>query len=357
MKKNNSFLYILLIGAILLVASCKKFAPEVLPMTPIEIGVADSYESLDENTTLSIPVKFTAPGDSAIASAVYKVVNKRATNNASVVTLVQSPAVPIAFDGKAVNTTINVPVRTGLMSVVIIITDKAGRMSSKSINVKNVSPSKANVKTLTDVVMSTDPADNKNFLSIYEQTPVFGRADAITKQSRVDFILVNMSGARLISTNAYGAGTTYYDASKVALAGFTTLTYGFLSSNRAVVNRANFSKINTDEDLTKFMNDSIIAIPSSGGINYNIINADRRVSDVWGVSSAERGLLIGWGYRSHPTASAVILNEAFGLIIVKSVTQKTNGHYIATLDIKAHSKDQRADYSATPIAPYPPYPL
>ena len=353
MKRNKSLPFIIiLIALVSFFTSCKKFEADALPMTPINVGT-DTYASLEENSTLTIPIKFTSPSDSGIASAGYKVVN----NRASEIALVQSPLVPLSFRGKVVDTTIKVPVRTGLQAVVIIIYDKAGRMSSKSVNIKNVVPSKANVKTLTNVVMSTDPADNQNFFSFYEATPVFGRATALTKQEKIDFIAVNMGGARFISLNAYGAGTNYYDASKVALAGFTTLSYAFFSSNRTFVNRTNFDAIATDADMTKFLNDSVMGIPSLGGANYNIINADRRVSDVFGVSTVTKGFMMGWGYRSHPTATAVILNEAFALVLVKSVTQKANGHYVVTFDIKAPSTDQRVDYSATPISPYAPYPL
>lgn len=353
MKRNSIPYIVILIAAISLFASCKKFDAKALPMTPIDVGGKTSYESLDENSVLTIPIKFTSPCDSGIATAGYKVVN----NRASEILLVQSPLIPIGFHGKIVDTTIKVPVRRGLLSVVVIITDKAGRVSSQGIDVKSVNPSKAAVKTLTDVVMSTDPADNQNFFSFYESTPVFGSSVALTKQARVDLIAVNMGGGRLISTNAYGAGSTYYDASKVALAGFSTLTYTFLTSTRTFVNRANFDAIKTEADLTKFLNDTVIAITPLGGANYNIINADRRVSDVYPAANAEKGFVIGWGYRSHPTATAVILNESFALIIVKSVTKKANGHYVITFDIKGPATDQRADYNATTIAPYSPYPL
>lgn len=322
-------------------------------MTPISVGSTESYASLEENSTLTIPIKYTSTSDSGIASASYKIVNNRASD----IALVQSPPVPLSFKGKVVDTTIQVPVRTGLQSVVVIIYDKDGKMSSKSVNVKTVVPSKAAVKTLTNVVMSTDPADNQNFFSFYETTPVFGRAEALAKQARIDFIAVNMSGARFISPNAYAADANYYNASKATLAGFTTLSYAFFSSSRAYINRANFDAIATDADLTKYLNDTIIAIPPAGGANYNIINADRRVSDAFGVSTATKGFMMGWGYRSHPTASAVILNEAFALVLVKSVTQKSNGHYVVTFDVKAPSADQRGAYSATPISPYTPYPL
>jgi hypothetical protein len=352
MKRNSISYIVLFIAAISLFASCKKFEAQSLPMTSIDVGKT-SYESLDENSVLTIPIKFTSPCDSGIATAGYKVVNKRAGE----IVLVQSPLIPIGFHGKIVDTTINVPVRPGLLSVVVIITDKAGRVSSQGIDVKSVNPSKAAVKTLTDVVMSTDPADNQNFFSFYEATPVFGSSVASTKQARVDMMLVNMSGGKFISPLAYGADANYYNASKAALAGFNTLTYAFLTSTKTYVNRSNFDAIKTEEDLAKYLNDSVIAITPKGGAYYNIINADRRVSDTYGVSTTTKGFLLGWGYRSHPTGTAVILNEAFALILVKSVTQKANGHYVVTFDIKGPATDQRAAYNATTIAPYSPYPL
>lgn len=353
MKRNSIPYIVILIAAISLFASCKKFDAVALPMTPIDVGGKTSYESLDENSLLTIPIKFTSPCDSGIATAGYKVVN----NRASELTLVQSPLIPIGFHGKVVDTTINVPVRSGLLSVVVIITDKAGRVSSQSVDVKSVNPSKAAVKSLTNVVMSTDPADNQNFFSFYESTPVFGSSTALTKQQRIDLMLVNMGGARFISPLAYGAGSNYYDASKQALAGFNTLTYAFVTATKAYVNQANVDAIKTEDELAKYLNDSVIAVTPKGGAYYNIINADRRVSDTYGVSTATKGFIIGWGYRSHPTGTAVILNEAFAVILVKSVTQKTNGHYVVTFDIKGPASDQRAAYNATTIAPYSPYPL
>lgn len=354
MKRSFFLSYIvLLLGLASFFASCEKFEAEVVSMTPINVGSTDTYASLEENSLLTIPIKFTSTSDSGIASASYKVVN----NRASELTLVQSPAIPLSFRGKVVDTTIKVPVRQGLMAVVIIIYEKDGKMSSKSVNVKSVVPSKASVKTLTDVVMSTDPADNRNFFSFYEANPVFGQSEALAKQARIDFVAVNMNGGRFISLNAYAADANYYNASKTALAGFSTLSYSFFSSSRAYINRANFDPIATEADLTKFLNDTVIAIPPKGGANYNIISADRRVSDVFGVSTATKGFMMGWGYRSHPTGTAAILNEAFALILVKDVTKKANGHHVVTFDIKAPAADQRTLYSATPISPYAPYPL
>lgn len=356
MKKGKFFIYLSLFLAISFFSSCEKFEPETIPMEPIDIGAVDTYESLEENSTLTIPIQYNSPSDSGISKAVYKVVN----NRYSELTPVQSPEIPISFSGSSVNTTIEVPVRPGLLSVVVIITNKGGRVSSKSINVKNVVPSTAAVKKLTDVQMSSDPADNKNFFSMYEAQPVFGRTEALTKQSRVDFIMVNMGGGRLISPMAYGAGTNYYDASKPALTGFSAISYLFLSSPRTYANRSNFNAITTDAQLTDFFDDSVMAIPSLGGGNYNVMNTDRRITNVYGATSTESGFVFGWGYRSHPDANVeplAALNQGFGFAIVKSVTRKANGHYVMTFDIIAPSKDQRADFDVSDVAPYQPYPL
>jgi hypothetical protein len=354
MKRNNRLPYIcLLLATVSILLSCKKFEPEVVPMTPINVNNTDSYSSLEENTLLSIPIKFTTENGSDIQSASYIIVNNRPSEIAPV----KGPAIPIPFNGKSVETTIKVPVRTGLIGVVIVIYDKTGKMSSKSINVQSVTPSNTGLKQLSDVVMSTDPADNQNFFSFYEPTPVFGHNEALTKQARIDIVAVNMGGAKLISPNAYGASSSYYNASKDALAGFTELSYSFLTSSRTYINRTNFNSLTTDAQLTKFLNDTIMAIPANGGANYNIVGSDRRVSDTYGISNVEKGFVLGWGYRSHPTSTTEVLNESFAIILVKSVTKKTNGHYVITFDIKGPSVDQRALFSATTIAPYDPYPL
>lgn len=337
-------------------SSCKKFVPESIPMEPIDVGNIDSYASLDENATLTIPIKYTSPSADGIANAYYKVVNNRKGET----DLAISPEVPLPYTGGTVNTSIDVPVRTGLISVVIVVINNGGRISSKSVNIEKVVPSTAAVKTLTNVTMSSDPADNMNHFSLYETTPVYGNAVALTKQDRDDFIMVNYNGSagRLISPMGYNAGSAYYNASVPALTGYSTITYLFLSSPRGYVNRSNFNAITTDDQLTSFYNDTVMALPNVGGANYNVMTADRRVANTYGVTSTESGFLIGWGYRTPLTASSSsVLNEAFGLVIIKTVTKKANGHFIMTFDIKGPSKDQRADFNATTYPPDSAYPL
>ena len=298
MKRNKNIIFKIgcFVCISLIYISCNKFEAPVVPMTPIDIGgIPDTYVSLTENTNLEIPVNFTTLCDSGLQSASYKVVNRRASDLSPVI----GPAINIPFNNKSVNTKITIPVRSGLMSVVISIYDKAGKISYKSINVKSVKTSDLNVKTLTNVVMSTDPADNQCFFSVYEANPVFGQASALTKQERIDFVLVNMSGAKPISCHAYGASIDYYNASKTYLAGFTSLSYNFISASQSYITRAAFDAIVKESDLSGFI-DSTVIRPAPKGNNYNIISRDRRVGDGYTETAVDKGFIIGWGisYKS-----------------------------------------------------------
>lgn len=333
----------------LLLAACGKFKADVVATQPIDIGnIPDKYPELEENTVLDIPVKFTS--EAGLDSAGYKI----ASNRANQLSVNFSPLIKLPVHGASIDTILHIPIRKGLLSIVLMVYDKTGKLSSRSIDITSIKPSQAALKKLTAITMSTDPADNRNFLSIYETEPVYGSATALTQQHRVDFILVNMSGAKFLSPHAYGAGTDYYNASKAVLAGFTTLTYGFLTSSRTYINSTNFNAINTDAQLNTFIEDSVIN-PKAG--NYNVMVADRRVSDGF-TASVEKGFIAGWGYHTSPTVTpTVVLNEAYALFLIKTVTQKSNGHYTITFDIKAPATDNRLAFPESSISPYSPYPL
>jgi len=345
---------------VLIFNSCKKFEAPVAPMTPIDFGaIPDSYASLTENTDLVIPVKFTTPCDSGLMSASYKVVN----NRMGAIVLTVSPAIDIPFTGKTVDATITIPVRKGLISVIISIYDKAGKLSYKSVDIKSVVLSGSNVKTLTNLVMSTDPADNQNFFSMYEATPVFGNATALTKQNRIDMIVTLNGGIRPITAHGYAINADYYNGtptnlnagSKAVLAGFTKLTYTCVTTARTYLTRPVFDAIAKESELNTFMDTVVIGYPPHGN-NYNLMALDRRNADAYTETSVDKGFIIGWGYHAAPP-SLVALNESFGLVMVKSVVKKPNGHYVMTFDVKAPAADQRAAYNASTIAPYAPYPL
>lgn len=334
---------------LLLLAACGKYKTDVVTTAPIDIGgIPDSYAELEENTILNIPVKFYS--EAGLDSAAYKIAN----NRASQATVNFSPIIKLPVKSNSIDTILPVPIRKGTMAIVIMVYDKSGKLSTRSIDISSIKQSEASLKTFTDLTMSTDPADNINFLSLYETSPVYGAAVAKTKQHQVDFMLVNLSGAKFLSAHAYGAGAEYYTATKNIMAGFTTLTYGFLTSSRTYVNRTNFNAITTNAQLNKFIDDSVIN-PKAG--NYNVMAADRRVSDGFTVTG-EKGFIAGWGYHTAPTATpTVVLNESFALFIVKTVTKKSNGHYVITFDVKAPDIDNRLAFPEASIIPYSPYPL
>ncbi|MDP4273957.1 MAG: hypothetical protein Q8907_06735 [Bacteroidota bacterium] len=356
MKKSKKIFSIIFCFACisLSLVSCGKYEAPVVSTDPVNLeGVQDTYASLNENSYLKIPVKFTSSCDSGLLTANYKVVNKRASD----LNLVFGPAISLPIHGNSIDTTLNIPVRKGLMAVVISIYDKSGKLSCKTINVQNVVASDQNVKTLTNVVMSTDPADNQCFFSLYEAIPVFGQNVALTKQNRIDFFIANMGGAKPVSCNAYGASSSYYSSSLPYLTGFTTLTYSLLTASKSYITSDAFNAITKESDLNKFIDSTVIAAAPKGN-NYNVMNADRRVGDAFNETAVNKGFILGWGYHTVPTASATsVLNESFALIMIRSVTKKANGHYVITFDVKAPVADQRADYNACSISPYAPYPL
>ncbi|WP_106831999.1 hypothetical protein [Parabacteroides pacaensis] len=244
----------------------------------------------------------------------------------------------------------------GVEAVEVEITNQGG----KTITVDYKIPAlRTRVAFLENVEMSTDPADNKCFLALYEKTPVFGVSTALEKQNRIDFYLANKgSGVQPLSPHAYGAGTAYYNASLPYIKGFTELTYAYLSSRRGKLIKEEFDNIVTENELDELLEYRIIG-PKPDGEGYGIKTASRRVGDTFNTSSKkDGGFIIGWGSHTHPTVSPVVVrNNSFAIVWVKSVTQKANGHYVMVFDVKYPVADQRAANNTASIQPYEPYPL
>lgn len=244
----------------------------------------------------------------------------------------------------------------GLESVIVTALNKSNVSTSMEYMVPAL---RTRIAYLKDVEMSTDPADGKCFLALYEASPVFGTNVAIQKQNRIDFYLANKgSGVQPLSPHAYGAGAAYYNASLPFLKGFTDLTYAYLSSRRGKLYQEEFDEIVTDNELTELLEYRIIG-PNPDGENYNIRSASRRVGDTFNdTSKKDGGFILGWGNHTHPTVSpAVVKNESFALFWVKSVTKKSNGHWVMIFDVKYPVDDQRINNNEGSIAPYDPYPL
>lgn len=244
----------------------------------------------------------------------------------------------------------------GLESVRVVATNNGGKTTTMDFVVPSL---RYRLVSLKDVEMSSDPADNKCFLALYESIKVFGVSTALTKQDRIDFYLANKgNGVQPLSPHAYGAGQAYYDASLPYIKGFTELTYAFLSAKRGKVTQEALSGLVYDFDLDEFLATRIMA-PAPEGENYKILTASRRVGDTFNDSSKkEGGFLLGWGTHTHPTVSpAVVKNVGFAVFYVKSVTKKSNGHWKIVFDVKFPVDDLRKPNNSGSIAPYAPYPL
>lgn len=246
----------------------------------------------------------------------------------------------------------------GVEAVEIVAANQSNVTASEGCRVKVLSSSA--ISSLTDVVMSTDPADNACFLSLYEEEPVFGKEMAQTKQGRIDFYLayVDNNRGQPLSPHAYGAGANYYNASKPYITGFTELTYSFVSNWRGKITKEGFDAIQSEQDLQDFLESTIIA-PNPDGENYKIYTASRRVGPNMNDPQKTGGFLLGWGTHSHPTVSPAtgVNNIAFAIFWVKKIAKKDNGHWAITFDVKYPLSDERAFNNDASFEPYAPYPL
>lgn len=235
----------------------------------------------------------------------------------------------------------------GMTNVKLVAENNQGKTVTLNLAIPDVLVRLAEM----DVVMSTDPADNKAFLALYHAPYVFGYNEAFQNQEMIDWILVNRgNSAQPVSGLAYSAGETYYNAISPYIPGFTKLTYLFLSSRRSGVSSAIYNTIEAEKD--------ILTVMEQYG-DYNIYTGSRRVGDYYDPSNKKDGaFIIGWGTHTHPEVSpAVVSNVAWAMIWVKQVTRKSNGHYEVSFHIKYPKEDRRTPNNESIIAPYAPYPL
>lgn len=294
-------------------------------------------------------VKGSIASGSDITSVKYAVKTKGALSSYSDATLSDN-------QGNEAKFSFNVQGEEGLEAVQVVATNKGGKSQTVIFTVPAL---RTRVAYLQNVEMSTDPADNKCFLALYEKVPVFGTSVAKQKQDRIDFFLANKgSGVQPLSPHAYGAGDAYYSASLPYIKGFTELTYAFLSSKRGKIMKNEFDNILTENELQELLDYRIMG-PNPDGENYNIKKASRRVGDTFNTTGKkDGGFIIGWGTHTHPTVSpSVVENVSFAIVWVKSVTKKSNGHYVMVFDVKFPVADQRVVNNTASIQPYAPYPL
>lgn len=264
-------------------------------------------------------------------------------------------AVTLTNPGNETDFSIIIKGESGMQNIRIV----AENNGNKTITVNLAIPEIAiRANYLQDVVMSTDPADNKCFFSAYRTPHVFGLTEGKNNQLMIDWVLTKTSsGVQPISLHAYGANSTYYANALPYLGGFTQLTYLYLSSKRTIMTQNSFNEIQSEKDIKNYV-DKYIFGPAPEGQNYNVYTSSRRVGDTFSASKPDGGFVIAWGAHTHPTVSpAVVNNVAHALVWLKKATQKSNGHWDFVFDIKFPKADQRTPNNESAIAPYDPYPL
>lgn len=201
-----------------------------------------------------------------------------------------------------------------------------------------------------NIVLTTEIGPGKNnWFSAYKAPHVFDITNAAANQLMLDFAFIKYTATanRIVPAAVYNAGTAYTNATAPYMVGFTKAPYTMVTANRAHITNETFNPLVWDGELADFLQTNIIAPTSQGGENYNVVTANRRVS---GDMVPGSGFVIGWG--SWNFADSRVVNQAFGLVIVKDYVV-ANGFATVTLDIKVPAEDNRTKFNPVSLFDYP----
>ena len=201
-----------------------------------------------------------------------------------------------------------------------------------------------------NIVLTNEIGPGKNnWFSAYQAPHVFDITNAAQNQLMLDFAFIKYTAVanRLVPAAVYNAGTAYRNAMAPYMVGFTKAPYTMVTANRAHITTTAVSDINWDGQMQKWLQENIIAPVNQGGENYNLVVANRRVS---GDMVPGTGVVIGWG--SWNFANSVVVNQAFGIVLVKSYVE-ANGFATVTLDIRVPAEDNRTKFNPVSLFDYP----
>jgi len=201
-----------------------------------------------------------------------------------------------------------------------------------------------------NIVLTNEIGPGKNnWFSAYQAPHVFDITNAAQNQMMLDFAFIKYTAVanRLVPAAVYNAGTAYRNAMAPYMVGFTKAPYTMVTANRAHITTTAVSDINWDGQMQKWLQENIIAPVNQGGENYNLVVANRRVS---GDMVPGTGVVIGWG--SWNFANSVVVNQAFGIVLVKSYVE-ANGFATVTLDIRVPAEDNRTKFNPVSLFDYP----
>ena len=200
------------------------------------------------------------------------------------------------------------------------------------------------------IVLTTEVGPGKNnWFSAYQPPHVFDITNAPQNQLKLDFAFIKYTASanRIVPAAVFAANAAYRNATAPYMVGFTKATYAMITANRPHVTPEALAGLRWDGDMENWMRSNIIAPVAQGGENYNIITTNRRVS---GDMVPGSGLVMGWG--SWNLASSAVVNEVFGIVLVKSYVE-ANGFATVTLDIKVPAEDNRTKFNPVSLFDYP----
>lgn len=200
------------------------------------------------------------------------------------------------------------------------------------------------------IVLTNEVGPGKNnWFSAYQAPHVFDITNAPQNQEMLDFAFIKYTASanRIVPAAVFAANAAYRNATAPYMVGFTKATYSMITANRPHVTPAALAGLHWDGEMENWLRANIIAPVAQGGENYNIITTNRRVS---GDMVPGSGIVMGWG--SWNFASGAVVNEVFGLVLVKDYVE-ANGFATVTLDIKVPAEDNRTKFNPVSIFDYP----
>lgn len=200
------------------------------------------------------------------------------------------------------------------------------------------------------VLTSAIGPGNYNWFAPWKAPYRFNVPDAAANQEDISLGLIRHgTGYRLVTPSLYDVAG--YDVSIAPyMEGFTLSTYTLLTAFRTSVTAVTMDTVLYEKNLNNYINLRVKPPGAQGGENYNVTAAYRRLSDNILTTSANRGLIIGWGSRS--IAANSVNHQAYGLIFIRSVTIANNVCTL-TLDITVPRPNMQREYNPVSMGTYP----
>lgn len=241
----------------------------------------------------------------------------------------------------------NFEAATGMEAIRITAINESGLQDILEVPINRIN---RRLLRFSNIVLTTEVGAGKsNWFGAWRAPHAFDITNSPANQEMIDFgfIWYNNASFRFGPPFLYTAGTAYFNSMAPYMVGFTKATYSVVSANRRSVTQEAMDTLLWDHNLDNFINVNIKG-PGPIGENYNISTTNRRIS---GDPVPGAGFVIGWGTWNLSSSTAI--NEAFGVVLVKSFVNSGGGKGTVTLDIVVPSENMRAKYNPVSMFGYP----